>query len=71
MIYAIDEIQNPLLHKTMLFARHMNSTGGRTHAFPNNYVFWTTVQLCKKGNGVYILMSVGKMRRGWKIPNTV
>ena len=36
MIYAIDEIQNPLPHKTMFFEGHMNSTGGRSDAFPNS-----------------------------------
>ena len=36
VIYAIDELQNPLPRKTMLFEGHMTSTFGRSDACPNS-----------------------------------
>ena len=37
MIYAVDEQQNPLPRKTMLFEGDTNSTGGRNDVFPTLY----------------------------------
>ena len=34
VIYAVDEIQNALPRKTMLFDAYTNSTGGRNHVLP-------------------------------------
>ena len=34
--YAIDELQNPLLHTTILFEGQKNSTGGRSDYFQNS-----------------------------------
>ena len=36
VIYAVDELQNPLLRTTMLFEGDRNSTGGRNGVFPNS-----------------------------------
>ena len=36
VIYAVDEQQNPLPHKTMLFEGDTNSTGGRNDVFPSS-----------------------------------
>ena len=37
VIYAVDEQQNSLPHKTMLFEGDANSTGGRNDVFPSSY----------------------------------
>ena len=36
VICAIDELQNPLLRKMLLFEGHMASTTGVSDAFPNS-----------------------------------
>ena len=36
MIYAIDELQNPLPRKTMLFEENMTTVFGRSDALPNS-----------------------------------
>ena len=36
MIYAVDELQNPLPRKTMLFEGDTNSTGGINDVFPSS-----------------------------------
>ena len=36
VIYAVDEQQNPLLRKTMLFEGDTNSTGGRNDVFSSS-----------------------------------
>ena len=36
MIYAVDELRNPLTRKTMLFEGDTNSTGGRNDVFPSS-----------------------------------
>ena len=36
VIYAVDEKQNPLPRKTMLFEGDTNSTGGRNDVFPSS-----------------------------------
>lgn len=35
VIYAVDELQNPLPRTAMLFEGNTNSTGGRSDVFPN------------------------------------
>ena len=49
VFYAIDELQNHFLLKTMLFEGDANSTGGRSDAFPNSLVLWIMIQHCMKG----------------------
>ena len=36
VIYAVDELQNPLPRTTMLFEGDTSSTGGRNGVFPNS-----------------------------------
>ena len=36
VIYAVDEQENPLPHKTMLFEGDTNSTGGENDVFPSS-----------------------------------
>ena len=36
VIYTVDELQNPLLRKTILFEGDTNSTGGRNDVFPSS-----------------------------------
>ena len=36
VIYAVDELHNPLPRKTMLFEGDTNSTGGRNDVFPSS-----------------------------------
>ena len=36
VICAVDELQNPLPRKTMLFEDDTNSTGGRNDVFPSS-----------------------------------
>ena len=51
VIYAIDELQNPLPRKTMLFEGHMTSTFGRSDACPNSLGPWLLIQHCMRGGG--------------------
>ena len=36
VIYAVDELQNPLPRKTVLFEGDTNTTGGENDVFPNS-----------------------------------
>ena len=51
VICAVDEVQNPLPLKTMLFKRHMTSIIGISDTFPNSYGPWLLIQHCIRGEG--------------------
>ena len=51
VIFAIDEVQNSLPHKTMLFKRHMTSLIGISDTFPNSEGPWLLIQHCIRGEG--------------------
>ena len=51
VIYAVDELQNSLPYKTMLFEGDTNSTGGRTDVFPSSYGLRLLIQHCIAGEG--------------------
>ena len=49
VIYAVDELQNPLPRTTMLFEGDRKSTKGRNGVFPNSYSLRLSIQHCMKG----------------------
>ena len=49
MIYAVDELQSPLRHTTVLCKGDRNSTGGTNGVFPNSQRLWLSIQHCMKG----------------------
>ena len=49
VIYAVDEQQNPLLHKTMLCGGDTNSTGGGNDVFPSSLGLRQSIQHCIAG----------------------
>ena len=49
MIYATDELQNPLPRKTMLCEGDMNSAAGRSDAILHSKVFRLSIQHCITG----------------------
>ena len=51
MIYAIDELQNPLPRKTMLFEENMTTVFGRSDALPYSKGPWLLIEHCKRGKG--------------------
>ena len=51
VIFAVDEQQNPLPRKTMLFEGDTNSNGGRNDVFPSSYGLWLSIQHCITGEG--------------------
>ena len=51
VIYAEDELQNPLPRTTMLFEGDRNSTGGRNGVLPNSQELRLSIQHCMKGEG--------------------
>ena len=64
VICAIDEVQNPLPLKTLLFERHMTSIIGIRDTFPNSYGPWLLIKHCIMGERVYILVNASETGRG-------
>ena len=51
VIYAVDELQNPLPRTTMLFEGDTNGTGGGNDFFPNSQVLLLSIEHCIKEEG--------------------
>ena len=51
MIYAADELQNPLPHAVMLFEGDRNRIGWRNDFSPNCYGLRLSIQHCMKEEG--------------------
>ena len=64
VIYVVDELQNPLPRKTMLFENDMNSTGGEMMSFQIAKGFGYLFNIVKKGRGTHICRFCSK--NGWK-----
>ena len=64
MIYAVNEQQNPLPRKTMLFEGDTNSTGGRNDVFPSSYGLRQSIQHCITGEGGSQLLFLQRKRTG-------
>ena len=65
VIYAVDEQQNPLPHKTMLCGGDTNSTGGGNDVFPSSLGLQQLIQHCITGErGSQLVFLQQKKDRG-------
>ena len=71
VIYAVDELQNPLPRISMLKVIRI-ALEGEMMSFQIAKDFrYRDSTLCEGGRGLTIVISAAKIGRGWKIPNTV
>ena len=71
VVYAADELQNPLPRTTMLFKDDTNSTGLRNNVSPKIRASAIEPTLYERGRGPTIVISAAKIGWGWKILNIV
>ena len=64
VIYAVDEQQNPLPRKTMLFEGDINSTEGRNDVFPSSLGLRLSIQYCIAGEGGSLLLFLQRKKDG-------
>ena len=69
VICGMDELQNPLPRKAMLFEGHMTSTNGTSNAFPNSYGPWLLIKHCIRGKGFIFSLMPGKQDGGGRFLN--